>query len=1258
MDRSRILLVALGAVALGGCGETRDAIDRTQPNKVSKAQLEGEWYYQQTVVDIPGTWSFTFVGETNWAGMERIRWDVQENWLYARRSYEKIKDAEGPAADVPDDGTGRPYYGAILAAYPITSHFDVKHAYNPSTGEALNVIEENTTDRPWYDRDYLRVDWSTNHASNFQFMVDDVRQDPVAYYVQDENDPDYPVFDGGEFDAQGVMLRQPYIDVTNVMMVQPGMTYFEELGESYPTCWLLNRVTADCTTEPVKIRNSFQRIDPARQYVPKKFKGAVTDYFGLFTTDRLVYDPEQEVSEKFRERYANLHNLWKQWKAPDGRLLAPSEREVRPMVYYTHNWPVELDATLRTVESNWNGIFQRAVAAARGQDAYDGQVFTVCHVPFSAERGDNLDLCVPPEHRADPSQFKVRIGDLRYSWIAYVDKYYDGFALLGLGPSNSDPLTGEIISAGAYLYVYNDIVAQTTAEMVQLLNGDMNPYQYVDGLDLTDWVNQSRQMGNTKETWSDADKRALVANMDFSWTKGLAKPTAEQLATLDGKPVREVLKQVAPYLHDQGWYDGSRDDSGGRLGSLKDSYLEDMLLNPEMQLAAGIMPGSSRASLTDEMLRRSSIARLGPIKVMKALRDKKEYFARVRNVDLADTVDDGYWGMAQRYKGMEIDEVRAGLREDIYQAVLTHELGHSFNLHHNMGGTEDVVNYHDEYWQIRSNPDAGDGGVVGPRWTDPISDYELESEIYKYAYSSIMDYSRLGLDGPPGKYDAAAILLGYGGKVESFLNTGGVEDEIFQQWSEYDGDVSLFYTSGPVSWHYTQWWQSMGNNLWRSQNRALVDEEDVNWRTGAAGSRRRVPYIFCSPYQSDIGNNCLTRDFGADPYERIQHHVQGANTWYVTRAFSRYKVGATPEDYVGRTYDRLYSRLKGYNDSYALISGLLYTYYPKQQIDDFLVDDLNGWGSYTIAEGKLLNFLLSTIATPTIGNFGATTDPTGMPYMGPDAFGTGALNVNLTMGRYFTTSWQTSAFDCGMYWFECLNHYGFYMDKIMAMEALTDAETNFVGRDTAEDIREWRISFYDNYRPVLQKFFGDLLAQDYPAFAPRYDSTATLGSPERFRFPNYAGGLTHSNGTAVDPSAGFTVQLYAAVLGMARMQNNFDKSFLDAGRMWIRGSAFSIDVAAPAEYTDPLSGKVYQAMNLAGPQGIARRMIERANTLYLRSEYCTGDTCVATTLDEKVAVRREMERYTQLLDVMVDLTGYYETFTQNYGNPYDPGSLP
>ncbi len=1251
-------IAALGCVvAMAGCASERDPLDRTQPNAIRKDVLQGEWYFQQTVVDIPGTYSATFVGETNFQGMERIRFDVQEQWLYVRRSYEKIQDAEG---GVNADGTGvngQPYLGAVLAAYPITSHFDIRRAYNPTTGEEYNVLEENQADRPWYERDYLRVDWSMNHATNFGFMVDDMQVDPVAYYVQDTDldgdgqpdDPDYPIIDAGEFATDGTMVRQPYIDVTNLVMTRPGLIYLDEVGYEIPICYLFSRATADCTTEPVKIRNSFLRLDPARQYVPEPFKGDITEFFGLFTTDRLVFDPTTEVSEKQRIRYRQIHNLWKQWKTADGTVIPPANREVRPMVYYVHNWdqlPAALEGTLRSVEAEWGGIFKEAVAATG--NPYDGPVLKFCHTPVRAEEAG--ELC-------GAEGFKVRLGDVRYNFIAYLPKYYDGFALLGLGPSNSDPLTGEVISAGAYLYVYNDIVAQTTAEQVQLLNGDLDPTDYIDGVDLSNWQAKHKVGGSARmAAQTPVDASVVLGTARRTRTTPSAglhlNPTPAQLASIDGMSIQEFARTMGPGIYDQGLFAPEGHDGDGRLRSIADTYIEEMLLNPEVQLAAGIMPGA-QDRFTEEMLSSASVARVGPIRMLDAIEKKKAYFANVRNVDLFQTADDGYFGLAEEWKDKPLADVREGIKDHVYHAVLTHELGHSFNLHHNFGGTEDVVNYADQYWELRTAD-----GTVAPRWLDPATDAELRGNIYRYAYSSIMDYSRMTLDHGPGKYDRAAILLGYVGKVEAFKNNGTMDLGQMQDWSAQDGQVLTLYTTGPVALHYTSWYSGMGDKLWKADNRVLVDASEIDWASGLALSSglARVPYIFCSPYQAELGNNCYTRDYGADEYERIQHHVQGADTWYITRAFPRYQIGATVESYIGRSYDRIYGRLKKYNDLYALYLGLLAQIYTPQQIEDFLTHPTEGWGAYTLAQHDALNFLFGTIAMPDVTGFEATTDATGKPVLAKSLFSGAAVETDPSNARFFTTSWSTTSFDddCGMYFSECLNHFGFYVDKVMAMNALSDAQTNFVARDTAEDIREFRISWYDTYPQVIDEFFASVMAQDWEKFAPRWSGTDVV-------HPDYLLG-TMPAGQTIDPSTGFTVQLYAAVLGMARFQNNFDKGYLLSTRMWVEGSAFRVDGAhGVVTYRDPTTGTQYEAIDFPDTihgGGVARRMLAHANAVLARSNQCTVGCTPGVSPPDRTKADLELQRYGQLLDIMVDLTGYYETYTQKFGDAYDPGALP
>jgi len=279
-----------------------------------------------------------------------------------------------------------------------------------------------------------------------------------------------------------------------------------------------------------------------------------------------------------------------------------------------------------------------------------------------------------------------------------------------------------------------------------------------------------------------------------------------------------------------------------------------------------------------------------------------------------------------------------------------------------------------------------------------------------------------------------------------------------------------------------------------------------------------------------------------------------------------------------------------------------------------------------LAQRDALNFLLATVAMPDVSGFEPAVDAAGQSYLKKSLFSGAPVETDVSNARYFTTAWFESTYDddCGMYFYECLNHFGFYLDKVMAMYALSDPVTNFVARDTAEDVREFAISFYDGYPGIIEGFFGDLLAQDYAAFAPRWTG-------DDVAHPDYLTGQMPA-GQAIDPAAGFTVQLYAAALGMARFQNNYDKHFLLSSRLWVKGSAFAL--AGPVvEYTDPATGTVYQAVAFADGSGIAQRMLARAN---------------AVRANPAPEASAELVRYGQLLDILVDLTAHYESWSSGY----------
>src|SRR5262249_40768916 len=118
-----------------------------------------------------------------------------------------------------------------------------------------NVIVENTTDRPWNERKYIRVDWSVNQiGSNFNIGWPNY---PTGYFTgtaisafynqaNEETNPDRPIFTAN------------YFDITNSYQLEPDDYYCEMM--------LLYNGVPRCGAGNTKVRLSFKKIDPKDDY--------------------------------------------------------------------------------------------------------------------------------------------------------------------------------------------------------------------------------------------------------------------------------------------------------------------------------------------------------------------------------------------------------------------------------------------------------------------------------------------------------------------------------------------------------------------------------------------------------------------------------------------------------------------------------------------------------------------------------------------------------------------------------------------------------------------------------------------------------------------------------------------------------------------------------------------------------------------------------------------------------------------------------
>jgi len=317
----RIPILFASGLALAACAEERPPIDRVQPDSLDKVFFVGEklqdssddpeFYSQGTLVDVgfgatqDGLFTSTYAQPLN-----RVKWQVTENYLIARITFERVADSDGKGAGPATND------GVIAAMFRIRSHFDISKAYNSTTGEELNIVEENSYDRPWYERRYMRVDWSANLATDtYDFdtlsmlgIYGGVKYEPMNYYINDPADPDAPHFD----------VEDGYFDITTKAFAQPQMidlSMFDWGIDQFPSCFLDNDFlggswpSGNCNPAELTIRHSYLRIEPT-DFEPQHWDGERFQAFGPFTVDRFGFSRNYGMSDAKWYRFISRYNLW------------------------------------------------------------------------------------------------------------------------------------------------------------------------------------------------------------------------------------------------------------------------------------------------------------------------------------------------------------------------------------------------------------------------------------------------------------------------------------------------------------------------------------------------------------------------------------------------------------------------------------------------------------------------------------------------------------------------------------------------------------------------------------------------------------------------------------------------------------------------------------------------------------------------------------------------------------------------------------
>jgi hypothetical protein len=454
-------------------------------------------------------------------------------------------------------------------------------------------------------------------------------------------------------------------------------------------------------------------------------------------------------------------------------------------------------------------------------------------------------------------------------------------------------------------------------------------------------------------------------------------------------------------------------------------------------------------------------------------------------------------------------------------------------------------------------------------------------------------------------YDRAAIKFGYGRVMEVFTDSDELGSDVANVLYLYQllgWPTAILYdndTGAMAGMHYTDfpWWftdldarrdvrQSdlgdfYGNAEWFDSPHTYLATE---WGEPV------VPYKFCSDEYAGSGLTCLYFDEGADLYEIPLDLAQRYERYYLINNFGRDRLYWGADGISWRIWDSYFDPMVGLNQWWVLFAQDLYaTEEEGDDVDGFLTR-YDGFGSFTMGVRETFNVFARTIARPEPGGYAETTDLDGNASWEP-LWWSEDLEIGLDGGRYLATAWD---YDQGYYWDEVIDHVGYFTEKALAMEALFDPTTYFLGQDQASDLRRYRVNFGANFFEPLMSLVRNVMVGDRDGFAP-YNDGGNVVFRDYADFPYEDPGLL-----PINPGADFTIQLHAMVLGLALLPDTFDSDIIDSTRIWLDGEPGVITNRVLVTHTDPASGLTWVAVSYddSGEEtGVAARMIGRANLL-------------------------------------------------------------
>ncbi len=959
------------------------------------------------------------------------------------------------------------------------------------------------------------------------------------------------------------------------------------------------------------------------------------------------------------------------------------DRKVKPVVWHVNrDFPEELFEGAQKVFEDWDNALRVSVLSARlaecrrtkagncegdagwparwsddfvpplgdASPAEVPHVFVLCHNPVDP-KGD------APECGKEGTS--PRLGDLRYNLLTYISSAQVQ-APWGIMVDAEDPLTGEKIAGSVNQYGATlDRAAASLVDVVSLLNGVTSPQAFIEGKDVSEWVRSNNLKAGRSEPMSSTE---LAGRMGAFQPSAMAPFATGKKASAVKGPPRARHEARLRDLEAAGKLGAGNVTIAQRLAQLRGSEVEAKLVTPEVAQRAGFDPRTAQELSKDAIARATPLGRSLPFArrsfERRALIGNARRHACRREAPEADNMlgvareAQKLFGKPEANDAAKVeafrDEIFAWAKKRFARGVFSHELGHSVGLRHNFAGTFDSLNYALPYWQLRTKngsvtkPCAAgntDGAsCVGPRYTDPLTQEEIDGGIGSFASSSVMDYpGDQALDSfAMGAYDKAAVRFAYGGVVDVWaapgmtVKGGGEGQKRAYEALAFTDSPGLFgvqYFPQPGStdskyMHYSQYAAEFGllegcrsdgdAPLGTRCNGAPLDvvdyrdmqdfapvEQYASFATQKAAidkqGRVRHGYMFSSDEYADSGNvPSFTFDAGADAYEQVRFLESAYENRYILDAFRRGRTMFNSDGVVMRTQRHYLDTMQLLAKTFAFAM-VLEVDDPTKPSPELLAD--GNYGPLSMATSVAFDVFTRAMTRPEPGSYCSTgsdtcpgtqpfglaefihvADPTPLPAQVSYDF-----ELPLGTGRFVHNDFDYSQ---GYWWGDYQKQVGSFYDKVWSVYYLAEAYDTFIS-NSKEDFLDGRyknVSFATVYPEQIRRLFASLMTGDMISYAPWAGATQPGGAvptadvtyPAWFRSDGV--GVRAPGAKIIDPAFGFEQQLYAMVWGTVFFPTSWTNRFIDDARITLRaGEQVGWPAAETYTFVNPETGLTYRA---------------------------------------------------------------------------------